>query len=241
VDDFRGKVVLITGGSSGIGLALAQAFAAAGAAVTVCGRDPGRLAAARGGGVEAIACDITEPDQVTALLARLQARHGRLDILVNNAGWMEERDFRAAPLDGAALAAEVAANLTAHVQVTNLALPLIARGGAIVFVGSGYGWAPWARAPVYSACKAGVRAFAQTLRLQLANRNVAVMEVVPPAVDTPATTHRRVAKIAPERVAAATLAGLRRGRREVFVGEAAFLPWLLRLSPRLAERIVGRG
>jgi uncharacterized oxidoreductase len=236
--------VLITGGSSGIGLAMAKAFAAAGANVTICGRDEARLAAACAGapGLQSIACDVSDAGQIASMINQLRARTGHLDILVNSAGRMEELDFLDAPLPSEALAGEIEVNLTGPILVTNLALPLLRRSDAamIVMVGSGYGWTPWARAPVYSAAKAGVRAFAKALRMQLRGTNIRVMEIVPPAVDTPATAHRNVAKIPASKVAELTLEGVRRGSREVFVGEARLIPLMLRLAPDYLEERVGR-
>jgi uncharacterized oxidoreductase len=241
---FKDRIVLITGGTSGIGLSLAKAFVRENARVIVCGRDAGRLRAARDAlpEVVTISCDVTHVDQVEAMIADIEARHGRLDILVNNAGHLIERDFTQAPLDPAALAAEIEANLIAPIVVTNLALPLLrkAPGANIVVVGSGYGWTPSARAPVYSAAKAGLRAFVKALRMQLAPHGVGIMEVVPPAVDTPAIAHRRVKKVSPDLVAEETLKGLERRAREVFVGSAKALPVLLRLAPRFLEERVGR-
>ncbi|HZZ34401.1 MAG TPA: SDR family NAD(P)-dependent oxidoreductase, partial [Caulobacteraceae bacterium] len=166
---FAEKVVLITGGASGIGAALASAFLAAGARVIICGRDEGRLAAARRAGVTALACDVTDETQLADLLAEVEQRFGRLDILVNNAGRMSHFDFRDAPLPAPPIAREIAVNLTAPIQLTNLALPLLRRAepAAVVMIGSGYGWVPAAHAPVYSAAKAGLRAFAKALRFQL--------------------------------------------------------------------------
>lgn len=241
---FKDRIVLITGGTSGIGLSLAGAFARENACVIVCGRDAGRLQATRSAvpGVTAISCDIARVDQVEAMIADIEARHGRLDILVNNAGHLVERDFTRAPLDSAALAAEIEANLVAPILVTNLALPLLrkAPGAHVVVIGSGYGWSPTARAPLYSAAKAGLRGFVKALRMQLAPLGMHVMEVVPPAVDTPATGHRRVKKVSPDLVAEETLKGLERRTREVFVGSARALPVLLRLAPRFLEKWVGR-
>jgi uncharacterized oxidoreductase len=240
----KGAIVLITGGTSGIGLALAAHLLRDGCVVIVCGRDAGRLADARQSlpGVEAQTCDVTDVAQVSALLQLIEKRWGRLDILVNNAGRMLEADFLQAPLPPGPMVEEIAVNLTAPILVTNLALPLIRRSdrGVINMVGSGNGWTPSARSPLYSAAKAGLRAFAKALRMQLAGVGVRVMEVVPPAVDTPSTVHRNVPKVSAARVAAEIVRGLGRGAREVFIGEARMIPIALRLAPRYLEARVGR-
>jgi uncharacterized oxidoreductase len=102
-----------------------------------------------------------------------------------------------APLDPTALATEIETNLIAPIVVTNPALPLLrkAPGANIAVIGPDYGWSPTARAPFYSAAKAGLRAFLKALRMQFSQHGVSVMEVVPPAVDTPAIAARRVKKV----------------------------------------------
>jgi len=189
------------------------------------------------------ACDITDEAQVAGLIDEVERRFGRLDILVNNAGQMGRYDFLQAPLPTEPMAGEIAVNLTAPILVTNRALPLLRKsaGGAVVMIGSGYGWVPAAHFPIYSAAKAGLRAFAKSLRMQLEDTGIKVMEVVPPVVDTPATAHLTVPKVSAGEVAHDTLAGLARGAREVFVGRARGIPIALRLAPRLLEQMVGKG
>ena len=242
--ELNDAVALITGGASGIGYALARTLMARGCHVVICGRDEGRLDAARRqlDGVEALPCDVTDQGQVTRLLAHIDHRWGRLTLLINNAGRMTDLDFRLSPLPAQLLAEEIEINLAAPIKVTNLALPLMLRSGGatIVMVGSGYGWTPSARAPVYSAAKAGLRAFAKAMRMQLAHTGIRVMEVIPPAVDTPATAHRQVPKVSADLVARKTVRGIERNAREVFIGEARAIPIALRLAPRMLERLVGR-
>jgi uncharacterized oxidoreductase len=241
---FTDDVALVTGGSSGIGLEIARQLQKSGARVVICGRDEHRLRAAASdiGGALAIPCDICDAAQVSAMLRKIKAVFGHLDVLVNNAGALGEHDFTGEPVGRAVIDRELTLNLTAPLALTDCALPLLrkSKAPAIVFVGSGYGWSPAARAPLYSAAKAGVRSFAKTLRMQLGPLGFTILEVVPPTVDTPATTHRAVAKIRPEKVAALTLDGVRRGAETVFAGQARLFPIMLRLAPGALERAVGR-
>lgn len=242
--DFAGKVVLVTGGTSGIGLSLARAFAAAGAIVAICARNADNLSTVSSefGRALAIPCDIVDPVQVDAMLATIDKTYGRIDILINNAGALAEHDFVKGKIGYATIAADLALNLVAPIALTDAALPLLrnSKAPAIVFIGSGFGWSPAARAPLYSAAKAGIRSFAKALRMQLQPAGVTVVEVVPPAVETPATKHREVKKISPDEIADRTLDGLRRSSKTVFAGQTRLLPLMLRLAPSFLERLVGR-
>lgn len=237
---FEGKVVLVTGGTSGIGLALAEAFLREGASVAVCGRSRTRVQAFRAGhpGALAVACDVTDPAAQVRLMGHVAGRFGRLDILVNNAGRLIERDFAGGPPDADSIGAELALNLLAPMQLTAHALSRWPCLEALVFISSGYALVSPRRAPTYGAAKAGLHGFAEGLRRQLDPRGIHVLEVMPPVVDTPATAHRDVRKVAPEAVAAATLDALAARRPSALIGATRFLPALLRLAPKAVRRLV---
>lgn len=239
---FEGKVVLVTGGTSGIGLAMAEAFLAEGASVAVCGltADKARDFQARHRGTLALSGDIADPTFQMALLGSVGGRFGRLDILVNNAGKLVERDFVDHPPGPDAIAAEFHLNLLAPVQLTSQALSRWSCLEALVFVSSGYALVSPRRAPTYGAAKAGLHGFADGLRRQLEPRGIHVLEVLPPVVDTAATAHRDVRKVSPETVAAATLDALAARRPMALVGATRILPALLRLAPETAKRLVSK-
>ncbi len=241
--DLAAKAVLVTGGTSAIGLALARALVRARARVAVCARSREGLDAfaAEQPGAVALQADVTDSASQARLLADVEARFGGLDVLVSNAGVLVEHDFMRDAIDPAAIAREIDVNLTAPMQLAAAALERFPRLAALVFVSSGYALVAPRAAPTYGAAKAGLHAFAKALRRQAGSRGVHVLEVLPPVVDTPATAHRAVKKVSPETVAEATLRALAARRDEALIGDVRLLPALLRLAPRWVEAAVARG
>jgi short-subunit dehydrogenase len=244
-----GAVALVTGGSSGIGAATVRALAAAGARPLVAGRDLGRLraVAAETGGI-ALPADLADPGGPAALAKAALDAAGRVDLLVSNAGigW-------AGPLEQLteAKAAElITVNLTAPVQLTRLLVPgMIERGaGRIVFVSSIAGTTGVRGEAVYSAAKAGLGYFAESLAYELAGRGVGVSVVVPGVVDTPFFEQRgrpydrkRPAPIRSERVARAIISAAERDRAVVFVpGWMRFPAWLHGAAPAAFRVLAAR-
>ena len=185
--ELGGNTVLVTGGGSGIGLALASRLLAAGSRVIVCGRRAEVLeaAAARHPGLVTRVCDVAREDEREALAEWARREHPELDVLVNNAG-VQRRVRLADPEPWADTRQELAINLDAPVHLTALLLPhLLARPrAAVVNVTSGLSFAPLAAVPVYCATKAALHSFTLSLRHQLAGTAVEVVEIIPPAVDT---------------------------------------------------------
>jgi uncharacterized oxidoreductase len=243
-DYFKDKVVLVTGGTSGIGLSLVGAFHARGAVVRFCARsEPAIREVERAhSGSTGYVCDVTNSGDVKAMGERIVATDGHLDILVANVGLLEEQDFAHAPLDEIDIRREIELNLVAPILNVNRLLPLLRKASAphLVMIGSGYGWSPAGRAPLYSASKAGIRSFVKALRFQLGPRGVHLMEVAPPTVDTPAVAHRKVAKISSDEMAALVLRGIVQRKVAVFAGQTRAIPLMLRLAPAILERLTGR-
>ena len=236
----RGAVALITGGSSGIGAATARSLAAAGAHVLIAGRDAERLqAVARETGGLAMPCDLAAGDGPAALAeVALRAAAG-IDILVNNAGlgW-------AGPIGDITaekVAELVAVNLTAPIQLTRLLMPgMIARGqGRVVFVSSIAGATGVRGEAVYSATKAGLGSFAESLAYELNGSDVRASVIVPAVIDTPFFDRRgrpygrkRPAPVPAERVAHAIVSCLERDRDVAYVPRWMRVPaWLHGAAP----------
>jgi uncharacterized oxidoreductase len=182
-----GHTVLVTGGASGIGFGLAERFLAEGNAVILCGRREDKLREARDkhGAFHTRVCDLSDPAQREALAAWACKEFPQLDVIVNNAGIQQRVDLTTSPA-WPLLHAELATNLEAHIHLATLFIPQLMRvkEPAIVNVTSGLGFIPLAAVPVYSATKAAMRSFTLSLRHQLRNIPIEVVEIIPPAVNT---------------------------------------------------------
>jgi uncharacterized oxidoreductase len=179
--------VLITGGASGIGSALAERFLRAGSEVAVCGRRADKLAEAkaRHPGMKTFVCDVGKGSDRIALLDWAVQELPGLDVLVNNAG-IQRRVRLTEPGDLEALREEIAINLEAPIHLSTLFIPHLLKQErpAIVNVTSGLSFAPLAGVPVYCATKAALHSFTLSLRQQLSGTPIEVVEIIPPAVDT---------------------------------------------------------
>lgn len=238
------RTAVVSGGSSGIGKAIVARLHADGWRVYTCGRDAVKLAALERElpGVQTSVCDVSDRLGVRAYARSVAAASPGVDLLVSNAGGLREIDFTRSELAELDLCAELRINTEGAIHLIAEFLPGLRASAraSILIVSSGYGLAPATRAPVYSASKAALHSLSKSLRRQLAPLGIGVTELIPPVVDTPATAHRQVAKLAADEVAAQALHGAQNGREEVRPGAVRFLPLLLRVAPRLAERIVAR-
>ncbi|MBV8543076.1 MAG: SDR family NAD(P)-dependent oxidoreductase, partial [Pseudonocardiales bacterium] len=211
---------LVTGGSSGIGAAIAEGLAAAGCRLVVLGRDSARLdALARRTGARALVADLSCAEG----LSRAAEAAAGVDLLVNSAGRGWAGDLAA--MAQADIDALVALNLLAPLRLARAALPgMRERGrGHLVFVSSIAAVGVGGEA-VYAATKAGLRAFAASVRHEVAGEGIGVTTLLPGAVRTPFFDHRGLAydrrfprQVDPTKVASALLQALARGEAEVFV------------------------
>jgi uncharacterized oxidoreductase len=225
-----GSTILITGGATGIGLALAAAFDKRGNTVIVCGRREEKLkqAAERLPRIRTIRCDVAEEAERRRLFEQVTTDHPELNILVNNAGIQRMIDFRKGPEDLASGENEIRINLEAPVFLSALfaAKLMKMRQSAIVNVSSGLAFAPLSIMPVYCATKAAIHSFSMSLRRQLAPAGVKVFEIIPPTVDTELDRGARGRRgqtdrgIRPEEVAEAAVAGISADTFEIAVGQA---------------------
>lgn len=182
----QGKVAIVTGASSGIGLAVAKAWAARGGKVALVARTASKLeVVAREIGADEAAAfplDVQDLRGLVALPARVKERFGRLDVVVNNAGL----NYRGPVdrIDPVQLADIVTTNLTAPILLTRAALDHMSAGGSIVQVASIAGMAPIPGEATYSGSKAGLRAFSRAVAYDVEPRGIHVGCVCPGPVDT---------------------------------------------------------
>jgi len=221
-----GKVVLVTGGSRGIGRAIAGALAAEGAVVVLAARDSARLAEAveeitgAGGRAESVSIDVSDRSSVAAATARVLETHGRIDGLVNNAG--VTRDNLVLRMKDADWDAVLATNLTGVFLCTQAVLRSMIkqRSGRIVNITSVVGLMGNAGQANYAASKAGVVGFTKSVAREVASRSITVNAVAPGFIDTDMTAS--MTDKAREAVTAAIPMG-RVGRPEDIAGAVTYL------------------
>ena len=217
--EISGNTILITGGATGIGYAMAEAFLEADNEVIICGRREQRLREAQKKHPEfhIKVCDVANDADRRQLVEWVKANFNSLNILVNNAGVQRDIDFTKGIAEFLAGDSEIKINLEAPIILSGLFIPYLVgkREAAIINVSSGLGFVPAARMPVYSATKAALHAFSMALRHQLTNQGIKVFEVVPPAVDTELNPEGRAkrsnfkANLTPEEFVASVMKGFK--------------------------------
>ena len=235
------NTILITGGSSGIGLFLGKLLVAKGNTVIVCGKSSERLLTAQREepGLITYACDLSDSGSTRVFSEWLVKKYPRLNILINNAAVANRIDFFNHP-DALALAeSEYQTNLIAPIRLVKLLFPTISRNESpsIINVTTGLIYAPRMVYPFYNSSKSALHSFTQTLRLSLAQTGVRVIEVMFPAVDTP--WHKgNPPKIAipVDRAVAEMIRGLEKDTPEIRVGRTKLLYVLSRIAPGFALR-----
>nr|WP_295924463.1 SDR family oxidoreductase [uncultured Dyadobacter sp.] len=243
--NLSGNTVLITGGSSGIGLALAKRFLDLQNEVLITGRDKSRLELVRAGnpGIGIFAGDLTRQQSLDELVLFVKSNYPGLNILVNNAAVQYNYDFAGEESVREKIEYEVATNLTAPIKLTALLLSVLARNqsSAVINLGSGLHMAPKKSASVYCATKSAIHSFSKTLRYQLESTGTKVFEVIPALVDTPMTTGRGRSKISPEDLVNEFMRDLERNKFESHIGKAKLLRLLSYLAPGAADRLMRDG
>lgn len=237
----HGHTVMITGGATGIGFALAKKFHAAGNRVILVGRRKAVLEEAQqslSGCLIAVADVSIESDR-----QRLVRDFPEVNILINNAAIQFTKPFT--EQDNHEITQEIDINLTSPVLLTHAFLPslLTKPQAAIINVSSGLAIVPKETCALYCTTKAALHSFSQVLRWQLEATSIRVFELLPPMVATPLSQGKGHAhlKISPDELAEEFWRDFQRDHFEILGGKTKWLYWINRISARLAQRIMRKG
>ena len=186
--DLTNNTILITGGGSGIGRGLAEAFHALGNKVIIAGRRPQALeeTTRANPGMASVALDINDPAAIRSFAAQVTKLYPSLNVLINNAGIARMEDLKDQPENVANAEAMITTNVLGPIRLTAVLLPHLQKQprATIINVTSGLGFVPLPVMPTYSATKAALHSYTESLRFQLKDTPVQVLEIIPPYVQT---------------------------------------------------------
>lgn len=245
----RNRTILVTGGTSGMGLEWARQLAARGNTVIVTGRDQAKLDSTQRAllNVHAFRSDVGDRDAITALRKAVLSDFPEVDTLINNAGIMRNLRFGVArrPDD---VTREIDTDLSGPVRMVEEFLPhLLTRPDAlIVNVSSGLAFIPFPASPVYSAAKAAIHSFTQSLRVQLRGTSVTVVELAPPGVETQLfrgefeEETRGQKAMAPDALVRRAIGAIEAGKLEIRPGLSTVLYAMSRVAPKFMLNQIAR-
>ena len=238
-----GRTILITGGSAGIGLAFALKFLELGNQVIVTGRRQSVLDELKANypKLDTMQSDIADPAQIAALARRVKAGYPKLDVLMNNAGIMLHKNLKVPEADLDGLMAEVDINLGGVIRMSSAFIDILtANKGTLINVSSALAFVPLPSAPIYCATKSAIHAYTQSLRFQLEETGVEVIELMPPAVKTAMTAELPegggITLITTDELIKQSFAGFKAGKLEIRPGQANQLALMRRLAPDFIGR-----
>lgn len=245
----QNNTILITGGSSGIGLEFAKKLIKLGNMVIITGRDSQKLNEAKRilPEVHTIQGDVTSPEDMDILYQQIAKQFPELNIIINNAGIGKTLNLRE-KYDDDALIVELKTNLYAPIQITNKFLPILIekKESAIVNITSALAFSPFPVVPIYSAAKAGLRSYTLSLRVQLRNTPVKVFELAPPTTQTDmlrgfAPEHMKgILAMSASDLVNYTLNKIEKDQLEICPGQAKRLRLMSRIAPGYVLKLMSK-
>jgi uncharacterized oxidoreductase len=236
------RTILITGGSAGIGLAFALKFLELGNRVIITGRRQAVLddIKAKHPALYTIQSDAADPAQISTLAQTIKRDFPELDVLVNNAGISRYKNLSVPASDLTDLMTEVNVNVGSVIRMTSAMVDILKiNKGTLINVSSALAFVPLPCLPIYCATKAAIHSYTQSLRFQLEDSGVEVIELMPPAVRTEMTADlpdEGLTLITTDKLVALSIASLKRGAVEVRPGQSAQLALLRRIAPDFINR-----
>lgn len=237
------NVILITGGTSGLGLEMAKRFSGLGSQVIICSRNPEKLEETRKlvPGVEVYRCDISNEAERLQLHRHIMEHFPKLNVLINNAAIVYKADFLNDEESYRKALEEINTNLIGPIHLSRLFLSHLVTqpDAALINITTGLVYVPRSVYPIYNATKSALHSFTRVLRHQLQDKPVKVIEVLFPVVDTPwhGGTPPKIA-ISPEKAIDEMMTGLDKHKTEIRIAGVKKLYLLSRLFPGLAFRII---
>ncbi len=236
------NTILITGGSSGIGLELVKQLTNLDNTVLITGRSADKLAKAKKlyPQIHTFQSDVSDPDEIAKLFKKVTTDFPELNVLINNAGIMKSLNLHSAGNNLKDLTQEVEINLNGPIRMVAQFLPHLKKQahGAIMNVSSGLAFVPLPISPVYCATKAGLHSYTLSLRVQLKNTKVKVFELAPPATQTELlgefheSDMKGITIMTVEKMVTAAIDGLRNDNFEIRPGQSNQLKLMSRVAPQ---------
>lgn len=239
--NLKGNTILITGGTSGIGLTLTKEFLKLGNTVIVTGRNKEKLDLAKKNfpQLHTIQSDVSKTSEIKALFAKVSTEFPELNMIVNNAGVMRMLNLHDEGGSLEDITTEIEINLSGPIRMVKQFLPHLKNKAhaAIINVSSGLAFVPLPTAPVYCSTKAALHSFTQSLRVQLQRTHVKVFEVAPPATQTEllgsfdAEDMKGISVMGVEDMVKAVMTGLEQDKFEIRPGQSNQLRLMSRVAP----------
>lgn len=237
--NLKNNTILITGGSSGIGLELSKRFLAEDNTVIICGRSVEKLEQVKKSypNIEIYPCDISDRMQCSKFVTWIKEHYPKLNVLVNNAAIVHKTNFMETESIVEMAELEINTNFLAPIYLIKNMLPVMRNNErpSVINITTGLVYCPRAVYPFYNATKAALHSFTQVLRIQLKETEVNIIEVLFPAVNTP--WH----KGKPPKIAISTdkavnemIIGLKKGKKEIKIAGVKLLSILARVAPKFA-------
>ncbi len=239
--NIKNKNVMITGGSSGIGLQMAKSFLAEGANVMICARRGQQLDQVKleNPKFKVYSCDLSNPTEVRSLISEVGSE---IDVWVNNAGIFQEYNFLKPEKTFEALQMELQLNFGAAALAINELIPYMKYKpeAAIANITAGMVYVPLVMYPMYNASKAALHSFIISARTQLKSTSIQIIEVAPPMVATKLTEGMEGKRVQPQVIADALINAIKTKKESVLVGQVKSLVFMNKFFPKMMLNLLNK-
>jgi len=247
--ELKNKTILITGGTSGLGLQFAKQLLQLQNTVIITGRNQSKLDEVKRllPHVHTFQSDVSDPVQIIALYEKVVKQFPALNILINNAGEMRKINLHDPKIDLNDLTKEIEINLSGPIRMTQTFLPYLKtkKDAAIINVTSGIALIPFPISPIYGATKSGLRSYTQALRIQLKKTNVKVFELVTPGANTPLNDKfsndlDKKMLMEPDKLIEVAIKEITKDHFEIYPGAAKAIKILSRIAPTILLKALSK-